>query len=430
MKIPNPIIWLSGADPEILDKCKKTNKSQRIKFAGFGTLVVIPAVVGLCSMTYALSTVTTDKRFYIGGGIIWSLIVLIIDRFIVATFHKSNVESSYTSYVISLVSRLVFAGFVGIAVSHPLTLLWFNESILNKIEENKSNAVTARRKQAQTEIAEIPKGSLSQDVKNKTDFRDCLIRLLTAEQAGNQVSLPCGDSSPRPTCGINCENIKKQIEQLNKEIDKANLIAGNEITRESNNIGRIEEAANTDINEIQRDYPDDYLARVNTLAQIDKEEQVKGNNHVWNVSWFLLWFFVFVDVLPVIMKFITPMGEYEYVRDTLLFDIQKTQEAEREAIRVHAESTLPGILAAKRRYDSKEDELTHLTDTTRQFLTEQEKIRVKFDEQFQEISNRVKKIKDEQVKAYYMDYLNRARSTFNLAWTKAYDKFHDFINDL
>jgi len=419
------LIWLAGADSEILDKCKKNNKSQRIKFAGFGTLVIIPAIVGLCSMTYAISTVTENRWFFITGGIIWSFIVIAIDRFIIATFYKSKVESNASSQIISIILRYVFAILIGIAVSHPVTLLWFNESISNKIDDQRRNAVTARRNQAIAETNQIPKGSLSEQVKAKTDRRDCLVNLLTLEQSGIQQVTQCGASSGIKECGGRCENIKKEVAQLNKELQTLNTQAAGEIQQELDARNNIQTLTNNDVADIEKTFPKDYLARVDALAEIEK-----GKPHVTYVKWFLLLFFVFVDILPVSMKLITPMGEYELIRDTLIYDIRRTQEAEREAINAHAETILPTTLEAKRSYDSKEDELTHLTDTTRQFLTEQENIRVRFDDEFSIIANRIKNIKDNQLKTYYADYLNKARQTFNIAWTKAYDKFHEFISNL
>lgn len=419
------LIWLSGADSEIIDKCKKTNKSQRIKFAGFGGLVLIPAVVGLCSMTYAISTVTNNLWFIITGGIVWCFIVLTIDRFIIATFYKSNVESNVISQTLSLILRYAFAILIGIAVSHPVTLLWFNESISNKIDEQRRAAITARRNQSIDETNKIPEGSLSGQVRAKTERRDCLVNLLTLEQSGIKAITLCGASSDKPNCGMRCENIKKEIAQLNKELGTLTTQATGEIQQGLNARNNIQNLTNKDVEDIENNFPKDYLARVDALAEIEK-----GKSHVTWVKWFLLLFFVFVDIMPVSMKLITPMGEYEYVRDTLLFDVQKTQEAEKEAIGVHAKSILPTTLLAKRNCDSKEDELTHLTDVTRQFLTDQEKIRVRFDDQFTIIAKRIQNVRDNQLKTYYADYLNKARQTFNIAWAKAYDKFHEFISKL
>lgn len=419
------LIWLSGADPDILEQCKKTHKSQRTKFALFGALVLIPPLVGLCSMSYALSTVTTNLWFVVTGGVIWCFVVLTIDRFIIATFYKSKVESNALAQVLSIILRYAFAILIGIAVSHPVTLLWFHESISQKIDDQRRQAVATRRSQSVQQINQIPKGSLSEQLNSKIQRRDCLVNLLTLEQSGFMRETPCGASSGLPQCGMRCENIKKEIEQLNKELDKLNGLAVTEIQQASNARNTIEQVTDTDVKEIEKNFPNDYLARVDALAEIEQNRP-----HVTLVKWFLLLFFVFVDIMPVSMKLITPMGEYELIRDTLIYEVKKTQAAQQRALDLHTQSILPDTLEAKLKYDSKEEELTHLTDSTQRFLYEQERIRLKFDTQFNAIVKRIRDIKDAQLRSDYADYVNKARRTFNVAWTKAYDRFHEFLSNL
>src|SRR5690242_9378705 len=113
----NPFVWLSGADPEILKQCTKLPRTERRKFAGFGTLVLIPATLGLFSMGYAISTFSSDPysinphasdpRIYITGAVVWFLIVLAIDRFLVSTLYKSALKTN-RDFWIALSSRFLF----------------------------------------------------------------------------------------------------------------------------------------------------------------------------------------------------------------------------------------------------------------------------------------------------------------------------------
>ncbi len=413
---------MSGADLDIIEKCGKTKKTERIKFACFGILLFIPAIVGMFSMMYIVSMFTNNPWFFIPAGIVWFFIVLFIDRSIIATSFKSKVENnSVWSYLV----RGIFSVFVGIAVSHPMSLLWFNESILQRIQENTNKAVVERRKQMQTDIKEAPLGSISQMVKEKTDLRDCKTKLLTAEQSGVKVELPCGYSVGKVGCGERCENLRKQIDQLTKEIAKTDVLAGGEISRQANNINTLQTVTDNDIEEIKSGFAKDYLARMSALKEIEKE-----NPQIAIVEWFILLFFLFLDLLIVLIKAVTPRSEYEYVRDTLLYDAKKTQKAERLAIKKHAKETLPKTLEATRKYDSKQNELTRLTDVTRQFLIEQENIRVKFDDEFRLMNQRIVKITDDQLKGYYASYLSNVRKTFNSAWSKASDQFNEFIRGL
>jgi Domain of unknown function (DUF4407) len=44
-------IWCAGSDKTLLSQC---TTSERTKHIGFGSLVLIPAILGFISMTYAL----------------------------------------------------------------------------------------------------------------------------------------------------------------------------------------------------------------------------------------------------------------------------------------------------------------------------------------------------------------------------------------
>src|SRR5690348_15253228 len=121
-------VWLSGADPDILARCTNLRRSERIRFASLGAMTAIPAVLGTCSMAYAMSTLTHDPRLYLAAGLTWGCIVLIIDRYLVSTVYKSTVNK-LGGRIGSVLARLLFGLLVGITVSHPLVLLWFNDSI-------------------------------------------------------------------------------------------------------------------------------------------------------------------------------------------------------------------------------------------------------------------------------------------------------------
>jgi hypothetical protein len=130
--------WLAGADRNILGQCSDSEKN---KITGLGTLVLIPAIIGIFSMTYAVSTITDNVFMYYMAGGIWFLIVLFIDRFIVSTLYKSKLEDK-ANFVWAVIARYTFALFVGIAVAHPMTLLWFDggikEGITAELRDEKS----------------------------------------------------------------------------------------------------------------------------------------------------------------------------------------------------------------------------------------------------------------------------------------------------
>src|SRR5882757_7401563 len=118
MAMRRMMIWLSGADPEILRECTHLRNSERIRFAAQGALTLVPAMLGSVAMAYAISTVARRPLVYVGCGLLWGVVVLLVDRYLVATIHKSAVPGRGLRAV-PLLARLGFAILIGIAVAHP-----------------------------------------------------------------------------------------------------------------------------------------------------------------------------------------------------------------------------------------------------------------------------------------------------------------------
>jgi len=443
-------VWLAGADPQILAKCIRLPKSERIKFAGLGTLVLIPAILAFFSGAYALSTLSNNPSIFVAGGLVWFFIVLSFDRFLVSTTHKSSLKTAKNYR--GLVCRYFLAIVVGIAISHPFILFYFDQSIKQDIAGQRRAAVEARLTKADTEKSQIQAGKSAQDLTGKKDDREelrgwlkdtivsrnCWQKLLTLEQSGiKDSSLPCGASSGIPTCANRCEKIQEQIKRLNQEID--NLL--NQVNQETDNLSKreaeeikllterlqeIDTSAAKDVHDIEAKYSEDYLARVRALAKMEQAEP-----HISLVRWFILFFFVFIDVLAITMKVTTPMGEYEQLRDTLLIEAEAIQEAERAVVTTNYTSlAYRTALQAKFNYNAKGDELTALTQATNEFFKEQEKQREVFYRQVRDIAENIKKVKDEETRKDCVIYLSRIRIIFSEAWGKSITLFHEFIKKL
>ena len=92
------------------------------------SLVFIPALMGLISGTYAISTFIDNQWFSVFFGIICFFIMLSVNRLFVATLDKSK-NSTNTKFYTSLVFILFITVSIGVVVSHPLVLLMFREAI-------------------------------------------------------------------------------------------------------------------------------------------------------------------------------------------------------------------------------------------------------------------------------------------------------------
>jgi hypothetical protein len=342
------MIWLSGADPEILRDCTHLRNSERIRFAAQGALTLVPAMLGSVAMAYAISTVARQPLVYVGCGLLWGVVVLLVDRYLVATIHKSTVPGRGLRAV-PLLARLGFAILIGIAVAHPLVLLWFDGSISQRIHENLERRVGDRLAQAGRAVAALPPARTSADSlatarQKQIDLRDCLVSLQIYEQSGQPFRSVCGATSATGRCGPRCVNIGVRIRQAGTEItdlDRQIVATGAADQRSADDraaeAAAIDQRAAGDVAGIRAVFSDDYLARVAALEQLERESP-----QVIVVELFMIVFFVFVDLLPLTMKLTTPAGEYEQVRDTAILRASAVHGAQQE---IAADGRLERVIA-------------------------------------------------------------------------------------
>lgn len=185
--------WLSGAGAETLEQCP--NWEQR-KYVAFGATVLVPTVFALIACAYALSTLTDDWRVIVPVSIAWGFIILTIDRALLATYRSfQGIHRKFTQFSL----RMVVAVLMGVTISHPLTLLLFQDTVTSVIEEEREAEIAAVRADAVTtkaavdaKIAAVEAEIASQrDSWNKTFNAEFLV-----EDAMASVADPTADLDP------------------------------------------------------------------------------------------------------------------------------------------------------------------------------------------------------------------------------------------
>lgn len=313
-------LWLSGSDTDIVEK---SPRYEHIKHAMYGALVLVPAMLAFFAMTYAISTIIKISDGALTGGLYWkialsvllglswSIVVLIFDRFIVSTFRKS--KSLFKDTVLSwvFITRIFFAAFVGITVAHPLVLLIFNDSISHQLNITKQNEKDAITKKWENKIGEIDKKVLLANA-----FMKKLDRHLTNEINGvKSTDSLIGTTTGFRGSNLSADNIMRQIDN-----NKAELVS---LQTNKNNIIN---ACNKEIAAFDSTYSKDYLARTKSLCALEKDPTVKATKE------FIIFFFIFVDILPITWKVLTKREDYDEYIETSVFKAKREQETEREKI--------------------------------------------------------------------------------------------------
>jgi hypothetical protein len=396
--------------------------AERRKFAGFGSLVLIPALLGVVSMSFAASTFTKDWRVCIGAGLLWGSVVLTIDRFLVSTLFKSTQTSKWSFYQ-AFVYRLLFAGIIGFMVADPLVLMIFSTSTKQQLAKTQRQQKDERLRQIERMKGEA-EGTLGQDLSRKRDLRDCLMRALSAEGAGDKLTFTdnegkvCATTSGHYGFSRGYGSLQSQINLINDDISK---LEG----QEQQNVEPVTDATSNDISDLETSFSDDYIARSRALATLESSEpRVRA---IWR---FLIVAFVFIDTLVIFLKVATPAGEYEEIRDSLLYEMRVAQAANRGAAEVVASTVLRNSERASRQHAATKAEMIAIMGTTNDFLAAGEVERTRFEAQISAIAKNVQAVRDEETKKIYMARLSDIRDIFNEAWGKAMSKFNAYLRGL
>lgn len=121
------LAWLGGANNDILDQVP-TERSRLIQMA---LVLLTTSGIGTLSMMFALDDgVHTPLLIAIIGGLVWGFIILNIDRFLVLSMGHTR---DWKKLLLMTLPRLALAAVISIVVATPLTLRIFQHDINNQM---------------------------------------------------------------------------------------------------------------------------------------------------------------------------------------------------------------------------------------------------------------------------------------------------------
>lgn len=307
------LIWCSGSNPDVLEKCPR---SEHIKHSGYGVLVLIPAILALFTMTYAISTFIDHWYHYVPGGICWAVIIFFADRFLISSFRKANnlrkpgttqrtieVKNQLQDFFsFAFLSRFMLAAFIGLGIAHPFTLLYFHKDIEQVIGANKMQAEKSIRDEHDLKASE-----LNNAIASKEADLECLRKLLIYEQSDVRINTDCGSTSGIPGYQKRAATISEQLTETAHEL---NIL----YRRDSSNKMTAELLKQEELLKYENIFSNGYIARENALVQL---ENMPGSN-ARSVRYFLIAFLVLFDTVAVSWKAFSKRGPYD--------DYQQVQE--------------------------------------------------------------------------------------------------------
>lgn len=294
-------ILCSGADKNLLEGCSQGEKT---KFVGIGATVFFTAVMAFLASAYALFTVFDSVYPAIAFGLVWSLLIFNLDRFIVSTIRKRD---KLSAEFLQATPRILLAIIIAIVISKPLEIKIFEKEI-NTVLLKEKNAMALKNKK---EVADYFKTDLD---KNKAEVDKLKLEISTKEKEVNTL-YETYISEAEGTAGtkklgkgpVFKEKIAKH-DLSKKELDtlqKTNLAKIAVLEKENK---KLEADLDKKVTQTQPiiDGFDGLMARINAL-----------NSLPWLPSFFIMLLFLAIETSPIIAKLLSPKGEYDYKLEDL-----------------------------------------------------------------------------------------------------------------
>ena len=279
------MLRLGGFDTKVARLC---TSSEVGKLARLSSSILIPAMLGFVSFGYAAHLVFgADLWVSLGIGAMWSMIVVIIDRNILSSGRLG--EFSHRIFW----PRFLLAVTIGVLISEPLVLALAHDVIQ---EERTETILEDKSRLTDPLVARI-----AENAATKSELRAEIAALedqLYRETAGLSGSGKYGNGVAAQRIAENVANRKAVVTEEIAELDAA-------ITRDSAQVAEL--TAGVDATTAKGIFGD-----MQTLSQVD-------NPYVAIGVWVLRFFFVLIELLPLLFK-VTPQKDinlYYIIRDSL-----------------------------------------------------------------------------------------------------------------
>ncbi|CAM4178094.1 DUF4407 domain-containing protein [Flavobacterium weaverense] len=306
-------ILCSGADKDLLEGCAE---GEQTKYVGIGATVFFTAVMAFIASAYALFTVFDNIYPALLFGLVWSLLIFNLDRFIVSTIRKRD---KFSSEFLQATPRIILAVIIAIVISKPLEIKIFEKEI-NTVLLKEKNVMALNNKK---EVANYFKSDLDE---NKAEI-DSLKSEIDKKEKEVNVLYETYITEAEGTAGT------KKLGKgpvFKEKIAKHNLASAELETIRKTNLAKIaEKESKTKI--LQQDLEkkvtetqpiidgfDGLMARINALDKLP-----------WLPSFFIMLLFLAIETSPIIAKLLSPKGEYDFKLEDLETALKATLEQDK-----------------------------------------------------------------------------------------------------
>ena len=302
--------WCAGVVPEVL----RMYPTERAKYEGIGGAVLTTGVLAFFSGFYAIYTTLAGGSYAIlisiAFGVLWGLAIFNLDRYIVSSLRKPtdpNVRwrQRLRETWLPALPRIGLAVLIGITVSKPLELRLFHNAIAGQAAINQERAVTEKREGL------INSSSLG--------VLDAEVTRMSAEVAAGETRAQALEDEFHKEADGTGGSRRYGYSEVARVKQEAAVQARQQVTALQERLGevqserdRVDAQINSEVAAFRAGLADDFLTRMRALSDL-----AASSNAVWWISAFVVFLIIGVEITPVVVKLLSPIGPYDIKLDAM-----------------------------------------------------------------------------------------------------------------
>ncbi|HET9218815.1 MAG TPA: DUF4407 domain-containing protein [Terriglobia bacterium] len=306
----NFLWWCAGVVPEVLSKYP----TEKAKYEGIGGAVLTTGVLAFFSGFYAIYSTLASGSYgvliSIAFGLLWGLAIFNLDRYIVSSLRKpSDPATRWRQRLretwLPALPRIGLAVLIGITLSKPLELRLFQNAIAGQAAINQEQAVQEKRNGL---IESSSLGTLDTELKTMGDEAAAAEARAQAledefhkEADGTGGSRRYGYSEVARVKQEAAVQARQQVTGLQQRLQQV------QTERD-----RIDAQITAQVAAFRSSLNDDFLTRMRALSDL-----AANSTAVWWISTFVVLLIIGVEITPVVVKLLSPIGPYDVKLDAM-----------------------------------------------------------------------------------------------------------------
>jgi hypothetical protein len=288
--------------------------TERAKYEGIGGAVLTTGVLAFLSGFYAVYTTLAGGPYAvlisIGFGLLWGLAIFNLDRYIVSSLRKPTDpgvrwRQRLRETWLPVLPRIGLAVLIGITLSKPLELRLFQNAIAGQAAINRDQAVAEKREgligssslaDLDTELTGL-RSELASSEARAQSLEDEFLK----EADGTGGSRRYGYSEVARVKEAAAVEARQQVAALQQRLSQ---VQGER--------DRVDAEINQQVNVFRTNLGDDFLTKMRALSDLTANSAA-----VWWISTFVVFLIIGVEITPVVVKLLSPIGPYDVKLDAM-----------------------------------------------------------------------------------------------------------------